>query len=119
MLTAAQRMQVRRHLGYHSVAQSRYPLIEGFASLNSILDDLADTPETEAEVVVILGNLDALETRINAAPARLAASQAEDVTLNGQELNQLWGEVRRWRRELSTLIGIPLHWPQPGAVMVA
>jgi len=107
-LTDAQKTAIKRHLGYHAVAQSRYPLVEGFSSVTQVLTDLP--AETEAEVVAILGRLAALESRLDAAPDNLTLSVAEDVEFRGPgELEALWGEIRRWRIELSTLLGLPMR----------
>ncbi len=108
-LTATQKMSVKRHLGYHSVSQSLYPLIDGFASIDTILTDLDQTPETVTETIAILTRLDNLEAAIGSAPVRLKAAKVSSIELNHDELDQLWRELKRWRRELSVLIGIPLR----------
>lgn len=116
-LTDAQRTSVLRHLGFHAVSQSRFPIVEGFAAIGTILDALADTPATETEVIAILGRLAALETALDGARSRLKASEVGSITLNADEHDQLWREIKRWRGELSTIVGIPLRHTG-GALMV-
>ena len=104
-LTPTQKVQVRRALGFHSVSQSRYPLVEGFYAVDSVLSDLP--AETEAEVGLILAQLALLEGQLATAPERMMASRVGSVGLNGNESADLWREVARWRRELAELLGIP------------
>lgn len=119
MLTDAQKMQVKRDLGYHSVSQSFYPIIEGFASVDQILDELAITPDTETEVVTILGNLTAIEAQINNTVCRIGVEKTGSITLTpdgGQA--ELWRALTRWRRELSVLVGAPMRYPTARLVVV-
>lgn len=117
-LTEAQKVSIRRHLGFHSVSQSFYPLIEGFYSIDSILNDLDVTPDTIDAAVVILDRLDALEARIDKASSHLEIEQVEDIKFRGPVgSDALWSELRRWRRELSTLIGIPMRHGTPSFVV--
>jgi hypothetical protein len=119
VLTAEQKMQVKRHLGYHSVSQSFYPLIDGFASIDTILSDLSATPETEAEVVVLLGRLAAIEDQIDAVVKRVGVEKAGAIGLTPDGGGaELWRALGRWRRELSILIGIPQRVPPGGVVVV-
>ena len=110
-LSDAHKTTIKRHLGYHAVSQSFYPLIEGFAAIDSILSDLAATPETEIQAVAILDRLAALEARLDAEPATLGVIELEgDVRFRDTPpLDALWTEVKRWRTELSILIGIPMR----------
>lgn len=105
MLTPQQIMSVKRHLGYSTVAPSLYPLAGVWLNAQQILTTLPT--ETETEVTSILTRLDNLETKIDGAPARLAAAKVGTIALNADELPQLWAEIRRWRRELSVLTGLP------------
>jgi hypothetical protein len=114
-LTAAQKATVKRHLGYHAVAQSLYPIVDGFYTVDTILSALP--AETETQVVEILTRLGNIETQLDSAPANLTLEKAEDVTFRGPgELDGLWVEVKRWRVELSTLTGIPMR--RGGAAIV-
>src|SRR5690348_1535757 len=101
-LTDAEKTSIKRHLGYHAVAQSRFPLVEGFSALSDILADLPAA--TEAEVRAILTRLANLETAMDDGRERLAAAKVGAITLNGAELVKLTAERSRWRRELSNLL---------------
>jgi hypothetical protein len=103
----AEKTQIKRHLGYHAVAQSRYPLVEGFYALEDIL---ATVPlETETEGRVLLERCNAIESDMAGVRTgkRLQASKVGEITLNRDELRQLEGELSRNRRELAMLLGIP------------
>lgn len=98
-LSADEKAAIKRHLGYHSVSQSLYPIVEGFAVINTILDGITATPETETAARAILTRLGNLETQIDAAPSRLKATKVGSIELpKAGELDALWSEVKRWRR---------------------
>ena len=107
MLTTTEQMQVKRHLGYSTVAPSLYPLADVWLTAGQILASLPD--ETETEVRDILTRLGNLETQIGDAPSRLKAIRLGSIELpKAGELDALWTEVKRWRRELSILTGLPM-----------
>jgi hypothetical protein len=116
MLTDIEQMQVKRHLGMSTVSPSLYPLTDVWLTAGQILSTLP--AETETEVRDILTRLTNLETAIDGAPRRLMVSAAGSVKLNNEELNGLWREVRRWRRELSVVTGLP-SLRSEGAIFVA
>lgn len=116
MLTDAEKTSVKRHLGMSSAAPSLYPQVDVFITAGQILATLP--AETETAVRGILTRLDNLETLIDAAPARLVVSQSGTTKLNNDELNGLWREVKRWRRELSVVTGLP-NLRSDGAILVA
>lgn len=105
-LTEAQKTSIKRHLGYHGVAQSRYPLVEGFSSLEQVFIDLPAA--TEAEVVTILERIEELEDDAHAARSRFKALKVGSIELPGRgEFDSLRSSINHWRQELSTLLGIP------------
>lgn len=105
MLTATEIMNVKRHLGYSTVAPSLYPLAQVWLVAQQILTTLP--AETETEVRTILTTLSTLETQINGAPDRMQAEKLGSITLRADEADRLWREVRRWRCELEVLTGLP------------
>ncbi len=110
MLTDTERTEIKRHLSFHAVKQSFFPVVEGFRAVDDIMDFLDVTPATEAAVRVILGRLAKLETQLDGAGGRLKATRVGSIALDGgEEHDQLWREIKRWRKELSTLIGIPIR----------
>jgi hypothetical protein len=114
-LTAAEKVSVKRALGYNSASEALYPIIPPPYSLNQVLDTLP--AETETEVRSILTRLTAIETALDTAIGRLKAIQVGSIKLNDQETRQLRAERAAWRRELSTLLGVPLA-RAPGQIVV-
>jgi hypothetical protein len=104
--TSAEITAIKRHLGYNAVARSWFPLVESNFAVDDILSNVPI--DTENDVRTILGRLTNLEAQLDAAPKYLVASQVEDITLRGPvQLDALWGEIRRWRREMSIELGLP------------
>lgn len=104
-LTAAELVACKRHLGMNSAAPSWYPYVDSFVTVGQILATLP--PETEVECKAILTKLADIETRLTDALDRRQASAVGSITLNADELRDLRGELRRWRRELANLVGVP------------
>jgi len=104
-LTSAQQNKVVQLLGYGGKV-----LQPGSVIYDKILADrLASLPtDTEAQVVSYLALVASLETQISEAPARLAASKVDDLTLNLEELQMLRAERRRVAREISQHLDIPM-----------
>ena len=106
-LTESQKVAIKRHLGFHSAPQSRFPLVEGFFAVDDVLSSLG--VDAIAEVTTILARLGDLEGNLDTAKNRLKASRVGSVGLNSDETDQLWRELRRWRHELAIVTGIPMH----------
>jgi hypothetical protein len=51
--------------------------------------------------------LTALETALDGVALRFKADVVGSIELNREEPRQLSGELARWRRELSVLLGVP------------
>ena len=105
-LTAAEKVSIRRHLGYNSAAESNYPWLDVFRTLSQVLESVV--ADQEQEVRAILTRLANLETALDAAPGRFKVNAIGSIDLRPEEPDQLWREVRRWRRELSIVLGVPL-----------
>lgn len=112
----AERVSIRRHLGLNSAAAANYPWIEVFHAVNDVLTNTPAATETEARS--ILTRLTDIETRLSGALDRLQASAVGSIRLRDDETSQLRGELRRWRGELSTLLGVPMA-RRPGGIVVA
>ncbi len=112
----AEKVSIRRHLGLNSAAAANYPWVDTFHAVNEILTNTPAATETEARA--ILTRLTDIETRLSGALDRLQASTVGSINLNARETSQLRGELKRWRSELSTLLGVPMA-RVPGGIMVA
>src|SRR5215813_8005189 len=113
-LTDAEIVSARRHLGVNAALEALYPFVETFFSVKRILTTLPAA--TEDEVRAILACLDAREASIDRAHGDQALAVGS-ITLNPRDRDILWTEIRRWRRELSTLVGIPLR-SEVGSMLV-
>lgn len=116
-LTDAQKTSIRRHLGLNAASPALYPWVPTFYTVTQILDTLPAA--TETEVGAILDRLAALEGSLDAASnQRLKAQKLGTITLRADETDKLWTEIKRWRRELSTITGIPIIPTGGGGIMV-
>lgn len=116
MLTDAQKTAIRRHLGLNAASPALYPWVPTFYTVTQILDTLPAA--TEAEVVTLLDRLAAIETSLDDARKRLKATGVGSISLNRNELDQLWRERRRWIGQLSTISGVPCVTSGPTVVVV-
>jgi hypothetical protein len=122
--TDAEKVSIRRHLGYNSAAEANYPWIDTFRALSQVLDSAP--AETETEARTILGHLADIESRLTGeALLSLKATQVGSIGLNNRHPQMLGAELARWRCELSKLLGVPLldgdsggGWGSSGAVKV-
>jgi len=105
-LTDAEKVSIKRHLGMNSAAEANYPWVDVFWAVDKVLTTLSSAAETETRS--ILTRLTGLETSLDAAKNRLKASAVGSIDLNDREHDKLWRELRRWRRELAVLLGVPL-----------
>lgn len=107
--TDQEKVQLRRHLGLSTVAESNYPWVDTFWAVDKVLTTLSTAAEAEARS--ILAKLTTIETALDTAISRLKASKVGSITLNATETRDLRTERARWRRELSVLLGVPLAHP--------
>lgn len=115
-LTEAEKVSIRRHLGYNSAAEANYPWIDTFRALDGVLTSLSAAAETECRA--ILTRLTAIETALDEALGRLKALQVGSIRLNHEETSRLRSERATWRRELSVLLGVPLSRQGGGMIQV-
>lgn len=107
-LTDAQKATIRMHFGYSDTARS--------TSFESAITSLS--AEAEAKVVVILTQLDTIDTILAASWTRQLIHQAEDgVRLAGHdEIIALRAEGQRLIMNISSIIGVtPARTPYTGA----
>lgn len=120
MLTAAQKSDVRRHMGYPALADTVADDARDFAygwvspgvlqTLEHRLNNLR--PEEETTLInVYLANLSALEAAIPAASALLQVGVAAVFTRNPRELSERNGLFDGWRRRMCDFLGFA---PGPG-----
>lgn len=117
MLTEAEKVSIRRHLGLNSAAEANYPYIDTFHAVARVLDSLPTEAETEART--ILDRLTDIETRLaGEALTSLKAEKVGSIALNVRHPGHLRAELKNWRRELSTLLGVPMVGRRGGGIMV-
>jgi hypothetical protein len=110
MFTDAEKVSVRRHMGYLNVAsvqtfvlgvptavQTQF-MIEG--ALNKVLD------EAENEVRRLLGNLDRIECQMDANIGLIEFTAAEEVTTNPKAFEKLKQRYVWWQAALGNLLGV-------------
>lgn len=97
-LTDTQKAQVRRALGYPDIYREPSNLESAFGALS---------PEGEAVVVELLGELAALRERMTAAQGQQGLKRVEDVEFFGAaSLTALGAEGNRLARELAGVFGV-------------
>ena len=98
-LTATQRAQVRRLLGFPDVNRERYHRLEGAMT--------ALSAEGEAEVVAKLTSLTSIDTTLTASWSRQKAKRVEDIHLAGfDEIAALRDEGNRLVCDIATVLGV-------------
>ncbi len=104
MLTPAQQSKIVQILGYGAKS-----IQVGSVIYNKIMNDRLNriTPDGEVIVCAYLAQIAVIETQMNAAPARLAATKISDIEVNHRELNMLRAERRRIGREMADFLDIP------------
>ncbi len=104
-LSSAQRMDVKRHLGYESVGEDLYRVLDAFHGIEASLSTLA--LEVEADVCGRLEQLAALEEQLAGAPERASARGPGAMTMTTRGTWDAWSHVQSLRRDLSALVGVP------------
>lgn len=81
----------------------------GSVIYNKILNDRLNRLPPDAEDLVrsYITKVTNIETQMDSAPARLAASKVADIETNPHELSQLRAERRRIGREVAQFLDIP------------
>ena len=115
-LTAAEKVTIKRHLGLNSASAALYPFIPTFFSVDQVLTTLPAATESEART--ILGRLSAIEAQLSSALDRFKASVVGSIHLSADEPGRLRAELRQWRRELATLLGLPAAQGHAGIQVV-
>lgn len=100
-LTATQKAEIRRFMGYSDLTQGYYSTLEG--ALNAL------SAEAELQVATILTDLAAIEAQLRTSWSRQKVKRAEDVELAGHdELVALYREGNRLAGLLGTVTGVPV-----------
>lgn len=112
-LTPFEKQRTRYHLGYPSTQPAASitfgiprPIQTMFLveqAMNLLL------PDAEDEVRRLLGIMDGVECRLQAAQDRLAAKRIDQLELRDDEPGQLEGEYRRWGYRLADVLGVPIY----------
>lgn len=106
-LALAEKHKVIYYLGW-----SGQTIVAGSTQYNSVVDNrLSKNLNTQIESIVrgLLTRLETLDKRLDDAACRLSASEVDGITLNADEILKLKRERRRWMRELSQHLDIPLQ----------
>lgn len=112
-LTDGEKQKARYHLGYPSLStaasiqfgqpaltQTNF-LVE--SALGRVLETAIDQIRTYINV------MDGIEQKLVEAQDRLAATQLEELKLNGKETDMLEAEYRRWGYRLSDILSCPVY----------
>lgn len=104
-LSEKERNNILYYLGW-----ANQTLTEGKVHYNSVVDDRLTDLTSYAERVIkgILTRLENLDSCLDAAKCRLAATQVDGVTTNPKELVMLRNERKKWVRELSDYLDVPI-----------
>lgn len=101
-LTADQQASIRRHLGYPDVVTDPDYRLEGAFD--------AVSAEGEAQIVTLLGRIDAAETRMAGAGATEGIIAVETVRWSdGGPMQGLAATVTRWARQIAMILGVPMR----------
>lgn len=104
-LSTAEKVDIKRHLGLNSANEAWYPWVQAFFTADRILETLPT--DTEDAARTILNRLTTLEADLDGTAARMKVSGLGPIKMNPVETDKLWTEIRRWRNELSILLGLP------------
>ncbi len=100
-LTGAQKAEIRKFLGYSDASAGSYSLLEG--RMNAL------SPDGEAQAIVMLADLDAIEDQLRSHWTIQKAKKVEEIELWGYEgLIALQGEGDRLVRQLANLLGVEI-----------
>lgn len=115
-LTSAEQNKVVQLLGYGG------KIIQvGSVIYNKILNDRLNQLPSDTETLVrsYLAQVAAIETQMNAAPARLAAKVVGDIQTNLDELQMLRAERKRIAREIAVHLDVPYRGVSGGGISVS
>ncbi len=111
--TANEKQRIRYHLGYPSMTSAAsvaygVPMMNQTnflveTALNNILEAALDQVRQQVSV------MDSIEVKLISAQDRLAATKLEELTLRGDETDQLEAEYRRWGYRLADILGVPIY----------
>ncbi len=119
-LTSREQQKILRFLGWAGLT-----VVPDSTHFNSVVNDRLGnnvskplTVDIEREVRDILERLINIDTCLDEAKCRLTASQVDKITLNKNEISELRKERKRWIRELSDILDIPIMRSGFGSVKV-
>jgi hypothetical protein len=105
-LTDTQKAEIRRALGW----SARFHQFD--SRLEQAMSAIATEPEHELQITDtvanhgILANIDAIQTELTGAHARLKANKVGSILLRPEELKQLKKEGDRWVKDLARILGV-------------
>ena len=99
-------------------------LVEDSTQFNSVVNDRLGTIAKPLNSIIekqardLLDCLEKVDSQLKEALCRLSASKVDNITLNQDEIRLLKGERRRYVRELSDHLDIPITKSSSGMVSV-
>ena len=119
-LNSKEQQQILRFLGWAGLT-----VVPDATHFNSVVNDrLGNNPkkpltiDIEREVKGILKRLLTIDEALEEALCRLTATKVDNVTTNKDEIRMLRGERKRWMRELSDILDIPMMRSGSGSIKV-
>jgi hypothetical protein len=103
-----------KHKTIFYLGWSGLTIVEDSTQFNSVVRDRLGTTlkplnlQIEKKVKELLEQLEALDESLEAARCRLSASRVDSITMNPDEIKWLRSERRRYIRELSDHLDIPI-----------
>lgn len=106
MLTPAQRMQVRKYLGWSERFHQTDSRLE--QAMNGL--DYTQSSDAEADIILTLGKIADIDTRLTGALDSLGALQVGSIKLPGpMEIGMLRSEGRRLIGGVAALLGVEVR----------
>lgn len=114
----------QKHRTIYYLGWAGLTLVEDSTHYNSIVNDRLGTvakplnAEIERIVKELLECLERVDEQLKEAQCRLAASSVDGIQLNEKEISYLKGERRRYMKELSDHLDIPIVKSNNGTIRV-
>jgi len=100
-----------KHRVIYYLGWSGLTIVTGSTQFNSVVTDRVSVSNVQIESLVkgILTRLEKLDTLLDEALCRLSASEVDGIVLNEDEILKLRSERKRYIRELSDHLDIPIE----------
>lgn len=100
-----------KHKAVYYLGWSGLTIVTDSTQYNSVVVDRLTDLNTEIERIVkgLLERLDKIEECLDDAKCRLSAKSVDGITMNPEEIRMLRGERKKWVRQLSDHLDIPIE----------